>query len=814
MKKIIFLISYCLVYFCIKAQTPNTSGSIKGTVMDSIKNQPLRYATVVLIDYSTKQPVKSILSKENGAFEFIHLSIKKYQLSVAMTGFENKIILLPNFSSANQPAINIGNILLPVSINKLKDVEVNAVIVKPIIKQEVDRISYDVQADPENSATNVLDMLRKVPLVSVDASDNIRLKGGTDFKILINGKPSALIAKDPSDILKAMPASNIDRIEVITTPPAKYDAEGLAGIINIITKKNIAQGYNGSINTNYNTIWGPGLNLNGTIKEAKFGMNGYVGMHDQFAKTTSSSGYNNNIFNPVISNLSQLSSRSMTGHNLWSSIELSYEFDSLNLLTGGFNYFGSTNLPSTEQSSVITDANNALLQSFQLGSTGTIQNGGTDVSLNYQLGFKKNKEQFLTASYKYSAQSNAQNTVTAYSDKYNYSLPDFRQYNSSGTKEQTIQLDYIQPGKILTFEAGAKAILRNSYSNFSSDNKDSITSEYINNPAQTNDFSYFQNVYSLYNSYQLKLKKFIVKAGLRAEHTSISADFTSTASSIKQDYNNLIPSVSMQWKMNATNSLNFGFSQRIQRPGIWQLNPFIDRSNPLVINAGNPNLEPVTNHSLELSYSNFKKGSITFGVTYTFANNTIENVTSVGTDTVTINTYQNVGRNRGLSFTLNANYPITKRLNINLNTQLLHVWLSGTYNGQFYNNSGFQGHCFVSTGYTFNKGYHAGFNIGYDSRYVLLQGEDNDYFEVDFSVSKEIMKNKATISVYANDPFIEYRRLDFYTNTNDFHQRNFNEVYGRRINISFRYKFGKLSSSIKQNQRNINNDDVGGRSNH
>src|ERR1700743_2459251 len=156
------------------------------------------------------------------------------------------------------------------------------------MKREGDRISYDVQADPESKALTALDMMRKVPLLSVDANDNIKMKGSSNYKILINGRESALVAKDPSDVLKAMPADNIEKIEVITTPPAKYDAEGLAGIINIITKKNADQGYNGQISGRYNSVYGPGYNFNGSYKQGKLGVSGYFGFGNQKQTVTSS----------------------------------------------------------------------------------------------------------------------------------------------------------------------------------------------------------------------------------------------------------------------------------------------------------------------------------------------------------------------------------------------------------------------------------------------------------------------------------------------------------------------------------------------
>jgi outer membrane receptor protein involved in Fe transport len=409
------------------------------------------------------------------------------------------------------------------------------------------------------------------------------------------------------------------------------------------------------------------------------------------------------------------------------------------------------------------------------------------------------------------SQSGSQrNNQSNFFERLNYNQPDFRQYNESGTTEHTAQVDYVHPLKVLNIEAGAKAIYRNNYSHFTTDYYSDATKNYINDPAQTNDFDYQQNVYSIYNSYNLKLKKTVLKGGLRLEHTTIDAHFISTSSAVKQNYRNLVPSFAIQRTLNESNSMTFGYSQRIQRPGIWQLNPFIDRSNPKFINVGNPNLQPVVNRSFELGFSNFKKGSINPSVSYSFANNTVEQVTSVGADTVTISTSQNVGSNKHLSFDLNMNYPITKKLSININAELMYVWLKGTYNNQFYYNKGYQGHLFTNTGYKFNKGYRLNLNAGFDSRYVLLQGRDNYYPSFSLSGSKTLWNEKGTISVFVNNPHQKFLRLDYYTKTPDFYQTNYNDNFYRNFGISFNYKFGKLNSDIKKNKRGISNDDTSG----
>lgn len=292
------------------------------------------------------------------------------------------------------------------------------------------------------------------------------------------------------------------------------------------------------------------------------------------------------------------------------------------------------------------------------------------------------------------------------------------------------------------------------------------------------------------------------------ERTTVNAGFSSIDSFINENYNNLIPSISFQRKFKGNNSVNIGYTERIERPGIWQLNPFINKSNPQVISMGNPNLQPVLNHSFEINYSYFKKGNTSIGLSYSFANNTIENITSVNMDTIAQTTYQNVGGNKTLSLNINSNYPITKDFSFNMNGIVSHVWLKGAYNGGFYNQSGYQEHVFIGSNYNFPHDFHASMNIGYESRYVLLQGLDNHYFFFGMGASKDIMKKKASISIYAMDPYAKYRKIDFYTTTATFNQYNYFYQYARRLNITFRYKFGYLNSDIKKSEKVITNDDV------
>lgn len=803
MKRLLLLAICCYLSANVMAQTTPQILTVKGTVIDSATNQPLSYVTVVLQDAKTKAPLKSSLTKDDGSFEIKGSTDRSYALALAFIGYTSKIIGIPG----NEADVKLGKMLLRASTRQLSDVAI--VAARPLMKQEVDRISYDVAADPEGKSITALDMMRKVPLLTVDASDNIQLKGSGNYKILINGKESALMAKNPSDVLRSMPATNILKIEVITTPPAKYDAEGLAGIINIITVKNADQGYNIGVNTRYNTIWGAGLNLNSTVKEGKFGFSGYAGLGKQ---NKNSNPYTNtqNFFadNSV---LSQTGINTYAGHYKYGEGDFSYEIDSLNLLTASVDFDGGTNsqdnngLTQTKNSSFLIT--NQYIQNSVNNSTST----GFDASVNFQLGFKKSKEQLLTLSYKYMYSPNDQNTQNLFSDFVGHPQPNYRQYNNSGSREQTIQVDYAQPFKKFSLEAGGKAIFRDNFSNFQSDTLLSGTQDqYQLNQDQTNDFNYHQNVYSLYNSYQLKLDKWTGKAGLRLERTTIDADFTSSGSVLNTGYNNLIPSVSIQRQLK-NSSINVGFTERIQRPDITQLNPFVDSSNPQFVNTGNPNLKPELNHVFELNYSRFSTGSINVGLSYSFSNNSIQNVTSYDTASkITNSTYQNVGSNQTLGLNVNTNYPLTKQMSLNINGLINQVWLKGFYNGGQYANNGFVGNMFVSLAYKFTSGYRIGTNTGYFSGNVNLQGKSTYFIFNQFLVSKELFNKNASISLMANNPYSKYWAGNSTTRTNDFYQvSNYNQTY-RSFAFRISYKFGRLNSEIKKNQHGIENDDVKG----
>ncbi len=785
-----------------------TAYQISGKITDSLTKNPVHTATVFLKN-SQKVLLKSAVSKQDGSFVFEGLTPGNYLINVVFIGHQTKIVpvILSN-SSIVLPTITI----MP-SSTQLKGVTVTAD--RPLVRQEIDRIAYDVKADPESKVNNVLEMMRKVPLLSLDGDDNIQLQGNSNYKILINGKPSGMMERNPKDILKSMPASSIERIEVITTPPAKYDGDGLAGIINIVTFKKVDNGSNGSVNINERfPVGGPGVGGSFTVKTGKFGISTNAGgslnesplLANSNSRITQGAG---------ATNLFQSGNKDFSGKTGYAGVELSFDIDSLNLISGQLNYNANANKSFTTQYSILNNAS-SILNSYELNNSLESSGNGIDAAINYQLGSKKDKNRLLTFSYRYYNFTNSQfNSVDLFNVKsnisnVNYNSPNYQQDNDGGSTEQTFQVDYVYPSKKITIEAGIKAIFRDNNSDFQFL---SLNSAGIYQPdaLKTNIFDNQQNVYGIYNTYQFTVKNWGVKAGIRVEQTSISANFYGAGSELSNNSLNFMPSISFNRKFKDMSSINFGFASRIQRPGINQLNPFVDRSNPNFESSGNPDLKPTAGQSVEVNYSRFKKLSLNVSFRGMFFDNLI--MPRVVTDpitNITRSSYGNTGSGTLLGLGVNINYPFNSKLRGTLGLMANYGMVKGEINGVKIDNKGLMRRGFSSITYRPSKTWQGTASINYNGPNLSLQGSSNAYISSSFSLSKDLFDNKFSISLAANNAFSKYRNAINYTNGPNFTQESYNQNYQRNFTTSVNYRFGKLKEGIKKNKKGIDNNDVSG----
>ena len=768
---------------------------ISGTILSAQTNKPLQYASVELIGTSGFQLIGQGLTDSLGHFEL-------------NTNDQDTVhilrVLLLGYKLYRQQIADPKDMILPVIRLSPDTKELQEVVVaarSPLVRQEVDRISYNVQADPENKINSLLDMLRKVPLLSVDADDNVKLKGSSSFKVLIDGHPSALVVNDPKDIFRSMSASNIQRIEVITIPPAKYDGDGLAGILNIITVKKTLDGYSGNVGVAYKFPNGPRTYGAFNLKSGKFAVSAFGGWNEY--NTPQTQYYINSQTIPAGTTVSQDGSARSLSNQGYGSAQFTYEADSLNLISAVINYNGGS---SSRVSNSFTRQKDSLYRQYQLGDDGHSRQHTLELGLDYQLGFKRNKGQLLSFSYRYNTSVNDQTSQLTAADQVNEAINDYSQNDHAGTHEQTAQLDYTQPIGKLTMEAGVKGIFRNNFSDYSVNGLDSAVTALDN---QANQFKYRQDIYSVYDSYEMDLADWTLKAGLRLEHTDIAANFGGATDIAIPGYNNLIPSLAVQRKFSQVSSIGLGYTQRILRPGIMQLNPYVDRQNPDFITYGNPVLQPEVNHIISLTYNNYQKLDITTSISYAFSGNTIQFIEVLGKDGVSRGTYGNLGTNDNLEGDININYPLTDRMNLSLNGQISYITLKGEVANELLTRQTLIGNGSVYMSYNLGHNWKMGYNFLYFSPAKTLQATSSPYYYNSLSLAKSLLNKKLNISASVSNPFSRFLNYQYNYIDPRFIQTSHNDIVYRRFNIGVNYAFGKLkNNAIKKNKNTIENNDI------
>jgi len=773
------------------SQQQNIKTRISGKVLATDNKQPLRAARVELLRSTDLQLVGQAFTDSTGLFEIITQDNTLHIIRITLMSYKIYRSQVPDGREVILPEI-----YLEADPKLLKEVVIAAKT--PLVKQEVDRLVYNVQGDPDNKTSTVLDMLAKVPLVSVNADGDLKLKGSSSFKVLIDGRISSLVANNPADIFRVMPASSIASIEVITIPPAKYDNEGLAGIINVITIKKKLDGYNGNLGFQYKFPNGPRNSANFTLKSGKFAMSLFGGYNINNTPQTSFFIFRRNI-SPVNSAIDQEGTAHTDNHQSVISSQYSYEIDSLNLISAIINYAEGNNNRLGSRFTLQTDSTNS---SYQSEEDGRNNQHGYDLGLDYQMGFKRKKTQLLSFSYRYSDNDYHRLNLFSASQQVNSSIDDYNQENASGTKERTLQLDYTHPLKYVDIEAGIKSIFRHNFSDYE-------TTFFNTGNSSGNGFDYNQDIFAAYNSYQCNLHSWTIKAGARLEMTSQRADFSSVGIVNIPDYNRVVPAIAVQKKLSKSTSINLGYTERISRPGINQLNPYIDRQNPLSVSYGNPNLRPELNHTFSFNYSTYRNGSFNAGLGYTFSNNSIQYISRLEADGVTNSTYSNLGKNATLSGYISVIYPLNQHLSLNAYAEIRRIHLTGMIDGLNYTKNAMAGNTNINFSYKIDNDWRTGFQFQYYSPEITLQSSSSPYYYTSFSLAKSLFNKKLTVSGSVSNPYLRY--LNYKNNYSDPHYNQLiqQDIVYRRFNIYLTYTFGKLrDASVKKNKKSVKNDDT------
>lgn len=811
-------------------QKESTSFQIQGILLDSITRQGEPYATIKIArKESPQKAVKMLVSDMNGKFKERVPGSGSFLLTITSVG--RTTITRPFTASQGEKLIDFGTMLVSDASNELGQIEV--VAQKPLVKADVDKIEYNIQDDPDSQSNSLLEMLRKVPLVTVDGEDNIKVNGSSSFKVYVNGRPNNMMSNNPTEVLKSMPANSIKHIEVITNPGPKYDAEGVGGILNIVTVGSGMEGYTATFSGNVSNNGGGG-SLFSTVQKGKLTVSARYN-YDYSKQPKSHSGGTRTTLPERLTEHSSdvLYENSNKGNHRFhaGSLEASYEIDTLRLVSMSFGLWGGGYRGNRDGHQL--GSHPSLGELYEYATVGRTKNSwfSIDGGIDYQRLFHT-KNRMLTFSYKINTNPSTSDDYTDYVNKtavpewedFIHRLTNLHTDGKQHTTEHTFQVDYTTPiGKLHTIEGGVKYILRDN----AADNdryeqtSDSPEADYAFDEEYSSHYKHQNDILAAYLGYGLKWKKLSGRLGLRYEFTHQEVKYLlGKGEDFQKDFNDLVPSASIGYQLTDLSNLRLGYNMRIYRPGIWYLNPYLDDSNPSNLSQGNPNLNSEKSHNLNLSYSNFtQKFNLNVGIHYSFTNNSIEHVNTLMQDTeipglqnptgkeVLYSTYYNMGKNRtvGLNGYINWNATSNTRLYLNINGS--YVYIKGAENLK---NDGWTMFAFGGIQQTLPKDWRISLNLMGQTPWIMLQGKGSRFFDYNLSVNKSFLKKRLTLSAYASNFFKKYKRNSSHLEDVNFVQDSYNRYTRQRFGFSISYRIGELKASVKKATRSISNDDVKG----
>lgn len=810
MKKFLF---FCLInilsffsYTAYSYAEDNTpSFFIKGTLIDSLRNETVPYASIrIYKGQASGTPVKMAVTDNNGKFNETFSQTGDFTIVFSSVGMET---VLKTFTlNRTDSGIDFGIIYTTEATKMLEGVEI--VAQKPLVKAEIDKISYSMEDDPEAKTNTTLEMLRKVPLITVDGEDNIRVNGSGNFKIYVNGKPNTLMSNNPKEVLKSLPASSIKKIEVITDPGAKYDAEGVGGIINIVTTDTKMQGYNVTLGTRIHNK-GVGAWGYGTVQVGKFTVSGNYSYNYNTSPDSYTDSGREDFTSSQMKYLTNNGIGETDGNFQFGNLEGSYEIDSLNLITFSANIFGGTFDNKSQTKTLMSDADHQEVYRYNTLSNSTSSWRNIGINFDYQHSFKK-KGEYLTVSYKFENSPDNSEAETYYEDAYNVPFTLNGQYydNDAHTAEHTAQIDYVNPINDMHYiDAGVKYIDRLN----ASDSKYYLeNSEGILQPSDdlSSKFDQRQDILAVYADYQLKWKNFGFKAGARYEHTFMNVKYAyMPEQDFSTNFDDVVPSVNLSYMLSTKSSLKANYNMRINRPGIWFLNPFRNTSNPTSISYGNPDLKTEKAHSLGITYSYFSaKFSINATLNHRFINNGIESYSFMNNG-IQENTYGNMGKSKQTNLLLWVNWNPGNKTRISINAAGAYAdYKSDVLNAH---NHGFNGGMSGDFQQTLPLDIRLSLYGGGSSPFLSLQGKNSSYFYYGINFNRSFLKDKRLdLGIFFSNIFNKYHTYRSEINTDTFRSWNNNKDQISSFGLSVSWRFGELKNQVKRTERSISNDDV------
>ena len=767
----------------------NQSVRIKGKVVDSYNQLPIEFATVMIADQKTGKSITGVTTGTNGTFT-VETNQPDFYIEISFIGFVTQTI--NDFSVVNRE-VNLGNILLSENSKVLGEVIVRAE--KSSTEFKLDKRVFNVGKDLSSTGASALDVLNNVPSVNVNIEGEISLRGSTGVQILINGKPS-VIANEKGGALGTITADMIDKIEVITNPSAKYDAEGTSGIINIVIKKEERKGINGSVSLNTGVPHNHSFGLSLNRRTEKFNLFSQLGVGYRELPNDSK-----NINQNLITNTTVFSEgteyRNETFYNF--ILGTDYHINPRNVLTLSGNYAYEVEDQPSQTNFSITDETGTQTARWLREEITEANNPKWRYELQYKSDFKDHKDHTLLISalgnfFGKDQSSTFDNTIQF------GNVDQANQQTRTNFKEAkyTFNLDYTKPfSDKLTLESGAQYVVQHVSNDFEVTN--AINGEWIQDPSQTNVFEYDQTVLGVYSTGAYEDDKWGLKLGLRLENTDLSTLLINTNESNNQNYTNFFPSAHTSYKLSEKFSLQAGYSRRIYRPRLWDLNPFFNIRNNFSIRTGNPDLQPEFTDSYEVSSIYLVgKTSLNFSVYHRYTTDVVERI-STFENNINTTTPENIGTNRTTGLEFNAKYSPKKWFSLN-----------GDFNYNYFNRQGtLEATSFDFTADQWSTKWTSKFKLPaqidfeitghYQSKFKTVQGINADNLFADLGLRKKIMKGKGVLNFSVRDVFAS-RVWENETIQEEFYAFSRGQR-GRFVTFGFSYGFGKGEAMEYSGQR-------------
>ncbi|MFC5411380.1 TonB-dependent receptor domain-containing protein [Larkinella bovis] len=776
------------------------------------KNQPVEFASIGLFRSRDSSSVTGALTDEKGFFQITNLAPDAYYLLIQSLGFAAKRI--PRIViSDDKPVVDLGNIALTETARQLQEVTVQGQ--RQAYEYSLDRKIVNVDQLPIAQGGSAIDILQNVPSVTVDVDGTLSLRGSSNVIVLVDGKPSGLTGLDRQAILDQIPASNIERIEMITNPSSRFDADGAAGIINIILKKERGAGFNGNVQMNVGTRdkYNASINLNSRFKKLNLFSSYNFRADRRFQYRISD---RQNLFEDSVSYLSQRNDaiRRRVNNNLRAGFD--YTLSPRDNITASVMYRPEYSRDTEVEVFNTQDDSRTSLGQTTRNTLETEPERGLDYAFGYRRTFdKQGRELSFDATLSNNRSTEYQNFSNTTTLPENLVTPNFligqqRADNSRDNRVAVLQLDFVEPMKNKKkLEAGLKHTYRRLGSDYTFENL--LDGGWTINPAISNNFIYDERTSAAYANFSNEIKKFSYQVGLRTEYTAIETDQRTTNVQNRRDYLYLFPSVFLNYNASESQKMQINYSRRINRPSTWSLNPFIDLSDPLNIRFGNPNLNPELINSFEISHLLYGKNTtLTSTLFYRQTNNEITSYRVLRPDGITEQTSLNLNRSQNYGLELVLSQEITRwwKANGNFSFFQRNIQASADVPG-ILTRTNRSWTARVTSNMNPRKGTDIQVAFNYRSPFIVAQGTIKAITNVDIGVKQSVLKGRGTVSLRVSDIFntMQFRNESFGPN---FVSTSRNKRESRIGFIGFSYRLSKQVVREKDRDQDRDRDETPG----